>query len=220
MPSPTSDQILAVAAGLLGLIWGILSDRISSRWPAHEDHSVRKVDWRTPVVAVIGAAVLAAVPLRFEDLGERLIFWVFFVACILLLATDLDQRLMPDEITLPLIALGAVTLLWGGDTLTNRSPAVLAVAGAIIVPMFLFGASLPFGAEAFGGGDVKFLITVGLLTGLIRIVLSIFAAALVAGVVIVLLLVARKITLKSYVPFGPFLILGTLWVTLLPAAGS
>ena len=30
------------------------------------------------------------------------------------------------------------------------------------------------------------------------------------GVVIVLLLVTRRVTLKSYIPFGPFLIIGTL----------
>ena len=31
------------------------------------------------------------------------------------------------------------------------------------------------------------------------------------------LLVARRITLKSYIPFGPFLIIGAVWIALLPA---
>ena len=38
-----------------------------------------------------------------------------------------------------------------------------------------------------------------------------------AGIVIVVLLVARRVTLKTYIPFGPFLILGALWAIL--AAG-
>ena len=43
------------------------------------------------------------------------------------------------------------------------------------------------------------------------------AGVIVAGVVILLLLATRRVGLKSYIPFGPFLILGALWAILLPA---
>lgn len=210
------DGFVAVF-GLAGLVWGLVSDRIAARWPAHEDGSVRRVDWRTPVVAIFAAAALAAVPTRFGDPAERILFGGYFAACVLLMATDLDQRLMPDELTLPLIVVGALALLWGGDSLVSRSPAWLAVVGAIAVPGLIFAASLPFGEGAFGGGDVKFLIGAGLLLGFVRIILSVFAGVILGGVVIVGLLIARRVTLKSYVPFGPFLIAGVVWVALLPA---
>jgi leader peptidase (prepilin peptidase)/N-methyltransferase len=208
------DPLLFVF-GAAGLIWGVASDRISARWPAHEDGSVRRVGWRSVVVAVFAVAALAAVPIRFGDPGQRLLFGVYFGVCVLLMATDLDQRLMPDVLTLPLIALGAVALVWGGDSLVSRSPAWMAVLGAIGVPALLFIASLPFGAGAFGGGDVKFLVAVGLLTGLVRVVMTVFAGAILGGVVIFALLLARRITLKSYVPFGPFLIAGAVWAAML-----
>jgi leader peptidase (prepilin peptidase)/N-methyltransferase len=211
------DPLLFVF-GAAGLIWGVTSDRISARWPAHEDGSVRRVGWRSVVVAVFAVAALAAVPIRFGDPGQRLLFGVYFGVCVLLMATDLDQRLMPDVLTLPLIALGAVALVWGGDSLVSRSPAWMAVLGAIGVPALLFIASLPFGAGAFGGGDVKFLVAVGLLSGLVRIVLAVFAGAILSGVVIFALLLARRITLKSYVPFGPFLIAGAVWAATLAAS--
>jgi leader peptidase (prepilin peptidase) / N-methyltransferase len=211
------DPLLFVF-GAAGLIWGVASDRISARWPAHEDGSVRRVGWRSVVVAVFAVAALAAVPIRFGDPGQRLLFGVYFGVCVLLMATDLDQRLMPDVLTLPLIALGAVALVWGGDSLVSRSPAWMAVLGAIGVPALLFIASLPFGAGAFGGGDVKFLVAVGLLTGLVRVVMTVFAGAILGGVVIFALLLARRITLKSYVPFGPFLIAAAVWAAMLPAS--
>ncbi len=134
------------------------------------------------------------------------------------MATDLDQKLMPDVVTLPLIVLGAIALVWGGDTLVSRSPAWTAVAGALIVPAVMYAASLPFGEGALGGGDIKFLVSVGLMTGFVRIVLSLLIGAMLGGVVIFALLVARRVTLKSYVPFGPFLIVGAVWAALLPAA--
>lgn len=218
MSSVAGFDPLVLAFGGAGLIWGVVSDRLSARWPAHEDGSVRRVDWRSVVVVVFGALALAAVPIRFDDTGQRLLFGVYFGVCVLLMATDLDQRLMPDVLTLPLIALGVLALVWGGDSLVSRSPAWMAVAGAIGVPAVLFIASLPFGEGAFGGGDVKFLVAVGLLSGLVRIVVSVFAGAMLSGVVIFGLLLTRRITLKSYVPFGPFLIAGAIWAAMLPAS--
>jgi len=41
---------------------------------------------------------------------------------------------------------------------------------------------------------------------------------MLSGVVIVALLITKRITLKSYIPFGPFLIIGAVWAALLPAA--
>lgn len=215
---PGGPDVLAVVLGMAGLVWGVAADRIAARWPAHEDGSVRHVDWRTPVVAVFGTVALAVLPTRFGDTGERLLFGAFFAALVLLMATDLDQKLMPDVITLPLIVLGAFALVWGGDSLVSRSPAWMAVAGAIVVPAALYAGSLPFGDGALGGGDATFLISVGLMTGLVRLVLSLIGGAMLGGVVIFALLIARRITLKSYVPFGPFLIAGAVWAALLPAA--
>jgi leader peptidase (prepilin peptidase)/N-methyltransferase len=56
------------------------------------------------------------------------------------------------------------------------------------------------------------------MTGLIRTVLALFAGAMMGGVLIFVLLIARRITLKSFVPFGPFLIAGAAWAALLPAS--
>jgi leader peptidase (prepilin peptidase)/N-methyltransferase len=204
--------------GVAGLFGGVAADRLAARWPAHEDGSVRKVDWRTWFVAVFAALALAAVPQRFGDPGQRLLFAVVFSACVVLMATDLDQKLMPDVVNLPLILLGVAVLVWGGDSLVSRSPAWLAVIGAVSIPGLLFAASIPFGDGAFGGGDVKFLVAVGLLVGLVRIVLAVFAGVMLSGVVVLALLATRRITLKSYIPFGPFLIVGAVWAALLPAA--
>jgi leader peptidase (prepilin peptidase) / N-methyltransferase len=211
------DPLVAILA-IAGAVWGLAADRIGARWPKHADGSVRRVDWRTPVVIVFGAVALAMVPVRFGDTAQRVLFGGYFAALTLLMATDLDQKLLPDVITLPLIVVGAAALIWGGDTLVSRSPAWLAVAGAVIVPALLYAVSIPFGSGALGGGDVKFLVSVGLIVGLVRIVIAMFAGAMVGGVVIFALLIARRITLRSYVPFGPFLIIGAVWAALLPAS--
>ena len=40
---------------------------------------------------------------------------------------------------------------------------------------------------------------------------------ILAGVVLLVLLVTRRVGRKSYVPFGPFLIIGALWAVLIRA---
>ena len=53
------------------------------------------------------------------------------------------------------------------------------------------------------------------MSGGYRAVAGVFAGLIVAGLVIVVLLITRRVTLKSYIPFGPFLILGARWAILL-----
>ena len=49
------------------------------------------------------------------------------------------------------------------------------------------------------------------LAGPLRMFSGVVYGALLAGIVIVVLLALRRITLKTFIPFGPFLIIGALW---------
>jgi len=95
------------------------------------------------------------------------------------------------------------------------SDLILAVAAALAIPALLFLPSIPFGSGAFGIGDVKLLVGIGLLVGGSRALGSVVFALAVSGVVLILLLAARRIGRRTYVPFGPFFIIGALWVVLL-----
>lgn len=206
---------LVLVLAVVGAAWGLVADRIAARWPAHEDGSVRPVDWRTPVSVVVGGVALAAVPLRFEgDTTAAVIFGAYVLALVLLLATDLDQRLLPDVITLPAIPIAFAVTLAGLNPLVAPSVLPIAIVVAVAIPAGLALLARPFGAGAIGMGDLKLLVSVGLLAGPLRMFSGVVYGALLAGLVIVVLLVLRRITLKTYIPFGPFLIIGALWAIL------
>jgi leader peptidase (prepilin peptidase)/N-methyltransferase len=208
---------------LLGLAWGLVADRLAARWPAHDDGSVRGRDWRTVIVPVVGGGAMADLGQRFPDPGSTLIYTVVFLALILLLAIDLDQRLLPDEITLPFAGLAAIYGLTGLNPLIGHAlpgamlPGAMlpALIGAIVIPTVFFVLSIPFGPGALGFGDVKLLFGVGLLAGLERTAFGVIVGVLISGFVIVALLVTRRIGLKSFIPYGPFLIVGAFWAVLL-----
>ena len=202
--------------GAAGFGLGLLADRFATRWPEHdEEHPPgRAVDWRTGLTALVGAVALGLLPVRFgSDPLAALVFGAWFVTLIVGLATDLDQRLLPDLLTLPLIPVALVYALSGANPLVG-SELALAVVAAVAIPAVLFVPSIPFGTGAFGIGDVKLLVGVGLLVGGSRALSSVVFALLLSGVVLVVLLAARRIGRRTYVPFGPFFIVGALWAVL------
>ncbi|HYK96726.1 MAG TPA: A24 family peptidase [Candidatus Dormibacteraeota bacterium] len=174
------------------------------------------MDWRTILVVLAGGAAFAATVVRFAGSpAELLVIGVYVIALVLLFATDLDQRLLPDVITLPLVVLALVAFATGSGPFVHALEDLgWAAAAAILIPLGLFLLAIPFGAGAIGQGDLKLLVSVGLLAGATNLIYALVTGALLAGIVVLLLVATRRITMKSYVPYGPFLIAGTLWVFL------
>lgn len=211
------DRAIVVGlAALVGLAWGVASDRLAARWPAHPDGSVRQPDWRTPLVAIAGSLAFGATALRFGDASVQLaVVGLYVVALITLFAIDLDQRLLPDVITWPLVAFGVIVFALGASPYVAGSEEMaFAVAAAIVVPVGLFVLAIPFGAGAIGQGDLKLLAGVALFAGAERLLYGLLVGTFLAGIMVVVLILARRITLRSYVPYGPFLIAGALWALL------
>ncbi len=204
---------LAAAGGLLGLA----ADRLATRWPEHdEEHPPgRRVDWRTAVTIAVGAAAFGLLTIRFGAAGLLAVglFGAWFVTLVVGLGTDLDQRVLPDELTLPVIPIALVYAISGQNPLVGAELG-LAILAAIAIPAVLYLPSIPFGAGAFGLGDVKLLAGVGLMAGGERALSGMLMGLVVAGLTLVVLLATRRIGRRSYVPFGPFLIIGALWAVL------
>jgi prepilin signal peptidase PulO-like enzyme (type II secretory pathway) len=207
---------VAVAAGAAGLAWGVLADRIAARWPAHEDGRVRPADWRTVVVAAAGGLGFALLVDRFRAETDSLAFLgLIVVALVLLFATDLDQRLLPDVITFPLVGYALVGFVAGlGPFVRTPDDLLWASIAGIGLPAILYLVSIPFGAGAIGIGDLKLLFGMALVVGAPRTLATVVVGAIAAAVGIAILIALRRITLKSYVPYGPFLIAGAMWAML------
>jgi leader peptidase (prepilin peptidase)/N-methyltransferase len=140
----------------------------------------------------------------------QVVFGAWFACLVAGFAIDLDQRLLPDELTIPIIPIAIVLDVTGHNPLVGDA-VLAALLVAAVIPIGLYLLSIPFGAGAFGMGDVKLLIGVGLLLGLARTIGGLLAGLLAAGIVLAVLLGLRRISRRTYIPFGPFLIFGALW---------
>jgi leader peptidase (prepilin peptidase)/N-methyltransferase len=208
---------VSLLLGVGGFLLGLAADRLSTRWPDHDDEhpAGRRADWRTGFTALMGALAFGLLPIRFgDDPLAFALFGAWFATMIVGLGTDLDQRLLPNVLTLPVIPVALLYAVSGQNPLVGTD-VVLAVAAAILIPAALYVPSIPFGAGAFGLGDVFLLAGVGLMVGGERAVGGVFVGLIAAGLVLGLLLVTRRIDHRAYVPFGPFLIAGALWAALI-----
>lgn len=202
-----------LAAAVLGALFGLAADRLAARWPLHEDALVRKFDWRSPVVVLASAATFGALAARWSDPLDFLVLGIYAAALMVLLATDLDQRLLPNLITLPLIVYtAAVTLVSPllGHPLNplladQDAGAISAVVAAIAAPAFLALTDRLFHG-ALGRGDLKLSVSIGLMSGLSLLLTGFLVAMTAFAIIIVVLVASRRITLKTAIPFGPALI--------------
>lgn len=205
-----SEPLALLGAVLAGAPLGLVADRLSTRWPAHEDDYVRRwPDWRTAVVVIAGAAVAGGLVSRWQQPLELAVLAAFCGALIVLLATDLDQRLLPDLVTLPLIGYSAVVLALNLSPLLADKPLglVSGVGAAIGAPLLLFVTDRLMGGQ-LGGGDLKLAVSLGLMCGALLLFAGLIVASIGFSIVLLALIAARRLTLKSAVPFGPVLIVG------------
>ena len=156
----------------------------------------------------------------------------------ILLLTDLKYLLIPDKIVLPAIifvALFHITstavtlyeyrvrlqsddfgryLLKVGFFEDQVWAAVRSLGynfgSAIAIMLFLFFIVWVTRGRGMGGGDIRLGLLVGLVNGFPYNLLAVFLGFFIGAVVSIGLVLTRKKTLKSVVPFGPFLILGSL----------
>jgi len=189
------------------------------------------------VVEVLTATLFAALGYSFAQRlhgapGEWLALaggLLLAAACVAVTWIDHDWKIIPDEITLPGIAIG-VLLSAASPTLQGASrvgrallahpgldPHVASALSAVIgaaagaVSVFLIGVlgKLVFRKEAMGLGDVKYMGMVGAFLGCDGVLLVFFLAC-VAGAIGGI--AQRLFTGDRYIAFGPYLSLGVLLV--------
>jgi leader peptidase (prepilin peptidase)/N-methyltransferase len=162
------------------------------------------------------AVVLALLFARFAGHAVLAALSVLGVLGVALSAIDIAVHRLPDKLTLP--AYPALLTLLGIATAAGHDVTALLralLAAAALVACYLLLAVI--GRGRLGGGDVKLAGLVGLVVGWLGwppVISGTLLGFLLSGLVSLALLVARRITLRSEICFGPFLLGGALLAAL------
>jgi len=167
---------------------------------------------RYPFVEAGTAVLFAVLALRFGVDAVLPAYLYLGAVGVALTLIDIDVKRLPDVLTLPSYPVAAVLLglaaLLGSDT----GSFVRALLGGVVAFAFYFGLAFAYPA-GMGFGDVKLSGVLGLYLGWLGwgvLVAGLFLGFLLGGVFGVLLMAAQRGGRKTKVPFGPFMLLGTL----------
>jgi leader peptidase (prepilin peptidase)/N-methyltransferase len=161
------------------------------------------IPWRYPIVEAITAVLFAAAWLRFgADVRQFIVAVVFLAALVAITVIDLRHQIIPDAITLPGVVAGVVAAL-----ATHRIAWVDSVAG-ILLGSGLFVAVIVVSRGGMGGGDLKLGAMLGAFLGWQALLVGLFIAVMLGGMLAVVLLASRRVARKDAIPFGPFLAIG------------
>jgi len=164
---------------------------------------------RDLAVHLATAALFAILWARFESVGMIQLVLVSFYTLVLLLVTvtDLEHKLIPNRAIMPAIALAALA---SPLHFAERWP--LALLGGAIGFVFFYAAfwigERTIGRGALGFGDVKLATFVGLISGFPEIIVGLIVALFAGGAISLLLLLTRRATLRTAIPYGPFIAIG------------
>jgi prepilin signal peptidase PulO-like enzyme (type II secretory pathway) len=197
-------QPIPIIIGLAFAALGAAADRIAVVWPPDEA-SRSPSGPRTAALALVGGVAAWAVVTR-----ATLPWWAVSVhlailgLLLVLTATDLEQRRLPHLVLDPIIVL-AVAFVPFNPTVAPLD--ALIGAAAAMVSLGVLGLVIRGGVAM---GDIYLIAPLGLILGWPAIFGAIFIAALLSALASLALLITRRVGLKSYIPFGPFLAAGAV----------
>ncbi|MBI4651035.1 prepilin peptidase [Candidatus Desantisbacteria bacterium] len=120
---------------------------------------------------------------------------------------DIDYKIIPDSITLPLIIF-FITISFGRYLISNNLNFVIdSFLGMLLGGGFLFLIAIIW-RGGMGGGDIKLAALIGSAIGWKMVILVLFLSFIIGAVSGIILILSGKKTRKDVIPFGPFLCLG------------
>jgi leader peptidase (prepilin peptidase)/N-methyltransferase len=166
-----------------------------------------------PLVELFTALVSVIVGWHFgvslQALAALFLTWCLIAAS----GIDIGHKLLPDNITLPLLWLGILLSLF--DVFVDLEASII---GAMVGYMSLWSVFMLFklvtGKEGMGYGDFKLLAMLGAWLGWQPLLVVILTSSIVGATVGITMIVLKKTSRGTQIPFGPYLAAAG-WITLL-----
>ncbi len=195
------------------------------------EHCGAPISWRHPLVELGTAGLFAFLWARYGhgDSSAFLVPYTIYSSVLALaLVIDLEHKLILNVVIYPAWALALLgSLLHPGPRFFWLSLIGGALGYGLLLLVYLLGVLFvkvmgrmrgkPVNAVAFGYGDVRMGGFVGLIVGFPGVLSALFIAIMLGGLAgllywFVSAVIRRNYSLFTAIPYGPFLIIGALWM--------
>lgn len=210
------DIVLIVLLGIAGAAFGFVLPNIAQRIAIYKYH---KKEMELPdnphytatytklILCAMNGAVWALSGILSEHFTVAVLISFLFSIAVLITIIDLRIRIVPNELLLVMVVAG---LTFQG--VQFGLIAVLISVLCMLAMMFFFSVVAGMvGFDKVGAGDVKLAGAMGLALGYPNIVTAMIIMCAVFLLFSAVGLILRKITLKTMLPFAPFMMIGMVF---------
>lgn len=200
------------------LQWSATLALLSGRWRCVQCHQALRMPRLVGEIFV--ASVWAALVYRY-GLNPRVLFSMLAVIPLaMIMVTDMEAKRVPNVIILPSIVLMLVLGALLGPALPMlktwswTESLIGAAVGFGVLRILVWVGVAVFGEGAMGEGDITLATYVGALVGFPLVIEALLLAFTFGGIGALLVLLTRRGTLQTAIPYGPYIILGAAVVLL------
>lgn len=213
-----------VVAAIAGLLVGQIVDWANKRLPEYKKVFSRdiiteyKMEFKPNYILMILTSIIYMTLIYVYGIQETLIanldlIKFIIITPMLLSAFVIDYKLqiIPNRLNLAIFEIGIIfTFLYGlsNVAITINMLLGMVAGGGIFLLITLIG-GLFYGKEAMGFGDVKLMGALGLFFGLSNIIIITLVSFLIGAILSIVLLATKIKKSNEYIPFGPFIVIGT-----------
>ena len=144
--------------------------------------------------------------IEITDRAPLEIFYLAIASFLLLLitATDFEQYVIFDRMTLPLAIVGLISTIQLQLPIADHLLASIIGGGAFFLIASTTGGAL-------GGGDIKLVAALGLWLGSARLLDTILIGSIMAGIAALIMIAAKKMNRRDMIAYGPYFALTALY---------
>jgi leader peptidase (prepilin peptidase) / N-methyltransferase len=164
----------------------------------------KKISIRYPLIEL--SSLIGAITLFYLlTFYQFILMYLLFLVLLAILVIDLEHQIIPDELNW--IVLILAIFVTNGSLITS-------LFSAFLLSFLLLFLHIITQGRGMGLGDVKLAIPLGLILGLEKGICWLVASFILGGIVASVLLILKRVNLKTKIAFGPFLIVG-FWIIIL-----